>query len=113
MKLEGTAARTQDRLKRELRQICATHQVTVAFAGRAAAFIESPDHETLTATAVPRGKYAFDIGRIFLELGFDISAGIAFNRERLEKGLFGTKKTHREQHQLNRTHLFGPGNFFG
>jgi hypothetical protein len=38
------------------RQICAAHQIAVAFARRAATFVEGPDDEALAATAITAGN---------------------------------------------------------
>ena len=92
-------------------QIRRAHQVAVAFAGGAAAFVEGPDDQALAAAAVAGGENAFDVGGIFFELGFDVGARIAFDAERFEQRLFGPEKSHRQQDQLRRANFFGAGHF--
>ncbi len=96
-----------------LRQIGRAHQVTVAFPGRAAAFVEGPDHQALAAAAVAGGEHAFDVRRVLLVLGFDVGAGVALHAELLQQRLFGPEETHRQQDQLRGRTCFGAGNFLG
>ena len=62
-----------------LRQVRVPHQVAIAFAGGAAAFVEGPNDQALAAAAVPSGEDALEVGRVFLEFGLDVGAGIAFD----------------------------------
>ena len=59
-----------------LRQVRRSHQVAIALAGRAAALVDRPDHETLAAAAVAGGEHALDVGRVLLVLGLDVRAGV-------------------------------------
>src|SRR5215470_16907587 len=64
--------------RRASRKISLAHQVTVAFARRATALIESPNDQALTSATVAGCEDALDIGRVLFEVSFDIRTGIAF-----------------------------------
>src|SRR5205085_11207578 len=57
---------------RHLRQISRAHQIAVAFAGRAAAFIERPDNQALATPAIAGSEDAFDVSGVFVEVGFGV-----------------------------------------
>ena len=57
------------------------HQVAVALAGGAAAFVEGPDHQALAAAAVAGGEDALEAGGVFLVLGLDVGARVALDAE--------------------------------
>src|SRR5664279_2543048 len=94
-------------------QVGVAHEVAVALAGSAAAFVERPDNQALATTAVTGGKDALEVRGILLELGFDISPWVALNSKLFEHRLFGPEKAHRQQNKLDRTHLFGARHFLG
>src|SRR5207247_5059957 len=96
-----------NRKHKKTMQVIMPHEIAVALAGGATAFVEGPDHEALAPAAIPCGKDALDIGRIFVELGIDVGARVAFHAESLKEGRFRPEKTHRQQQQLNRVHRFG------
>ncbi len=56
--MPGLKARATAALPFALRQVGRTHQVAVALAGRAAALVDRPHHETLAAAAVAGGEDA-------------------------------------------------------
>ena len=70
------------------------HEVAVALAGGATAFVESPDDEALAAAAITGGEDAFEVGGILLEVGLDVSARIAVNTEVGEQRLVWSQKAH-------------------
>src|ERR1044071_837418 len=90
-----------------LGKVCRAHQIAVALTRGATAFVECPDNKALATPAVAGCKHTFYIGGVFLVIGFDIGASVAFDRESIEQRLFRTKKAHGEQHQLSRPNLFG------
>src|SRR5881628_2284605 len=90
----------------ELRQVRVSHQVAVAFAGGAAAFVEGPYHETLSTSAITGGEHPFEARRIFPVFGFHIRPRIALYAKLIEQWLFRSKKAHREQDKLCRSRLF-------
>src|ERR1017187_6108286 len=94
-------------------QVGVPHEVAVALARGATAFVEGPDHQALPPAAVAGGKDAFEIGGVLLETGFDIGALVAVNAKVLKQRLLGTQKTHSEQDELRRPDLFGPRHFLG
>ena len=55
-----------------LRQIGRAHQIPVALARGAAAFVEGPHYEALAAAAIAGGENAFDVRGIFLEVGLRV-----------------------------------------
>ena len=67
------------KLQLGLRQFGCTHQVTIALTSSATTFIKGPDDETLTTTAVTRGKDAREAGSVLLVLSFDVGTSIAFD----------------------------------
>ena len=89
-----------------------THQKAVAFARRAAAFVERPDDEALAAAAIAGGETLWDVRRVFFEFGFDVAARIAFHAQRFEQRLFRPEKTHRQQDELRGQNFFRAGNIF-
>src|SRR5438876_10507731 len=99
--------------KELLRQIGVAHQIAVALAGGAAAFIEGPNNQALATATIAGSEHAFHVSRVLFKIGFDVSAEVAFNFERIEQRLFGAEKAHREQNQLDRPKLFSARNFFG
>ena len=66
------------RLARGLRELRGSHEELVALACHTAAFVEGPDDEGLTATAIARGEDARDVGHVLLVVGLDVGAGVAF-----------------------------------
>jgi hypothetical protein len=49
------------KVRLELRKIRLAHQVTIALAGSAPTFVESPDHKTLAAPAIASGEDSLNI----------------------------------------------------
>jgi hypothetical protein len=89
------------------------HQVAVAFAGGAAAFVEGPDDQALAAAAVAGGEDALEVGRVLLVLGLDVAAGVALDAELLEQRLLGPEEAHRQQHELRGRTCSVPGTSLG
>lgn len=83
------AAISNTTAERSSGQVGLTHEVTVALAGGAAAFVESPNHQALAAAAVASGKDPVEIGRVFIEIGLDVGARVAMKAQFFEQRLFG------------------------
>ena len=96
-----------------LRQIRVPHQVAIAFARGAAAFVDGPDDQALAAAAVAGGEDALDAGRVFLVLGLDVGARVGFHIDFLQQRLLRAEETHRQQDELRGASLFGAGLSFG
>src|ERR1017187_2786687 len=94
-------------------QIGLAHQIAVALAGGATAFIEGPDNEALAAPTVARGKDAGDTGCIGAVLCFDIGTLVTMDTQLLEQLVFGSEETHGQQSQLAGDDLFCAGNLLG
>src|SRR5208283_2360733 len=97
--------------RESLREVRRTHQIAVALAGGAAAFVDGPDDEALAAPAVAGGEDALDAGRVLLVFRLDVAAGVGLDLEILEDRLLGSEEAHREQHELRGAGLFGAGLF--
>ena len=76
-----------------LRQVRPPHEVAVALAGGAAAFVEGPHDEALAAAAVAGSEDAGDALGVFFEVGFHVAARVALDAERVEQRLLGSEKT--------------------
>ncbi len=63
------------------------HQVPIALACCAAAFVDCPDDQALASTAVAGGEDAVQAGRELTVLGFYVAAGIGFDFQILEQHL--------------------------
>ena len=59
-------------------QICAAHEIAIALASSTATFIKSPDDKTLTSATVSSRENAWNAGRIFFVVRFDITASVSF-----------------------------------
>ena len=85
------------------------HQIAVALAGGAAAFVEGPDDEALAAAAVAGGEDAGNARGVFPVLGFDVAARVALDAERVEQRLLRPEEAHGEEDELRGQHFLGAG----
>src|SRR5437667_8451722 len=102
---DGDDYSNRSRLGRS-REVGLAHQITVAFARRAATLIESPDNQALAAPAIARREYSRNTGRIFPILSFHISAWVTVEAKLIHKKLLWPEKAHRQQHKLRGKHSF-------
>src|SRR5439155_20287591 len=82
----------------------ATHKIAIALPCRAATFVDRPDHQALTASAVTRSKDSRNISRRLSVRGFGSGTGIALNAELRQHCVLGTEKAQREQNQVGGQH---------
>jgi MFS family permease len=68
------------------------HQITVALARGAAAFVEGPDHQALSPTAITRGEDSRHVGGVLFERRLHVRSRVAFDPELIEQGLFRPEK---------------------
>jgi hypothetical protein len=87
------------------------HQVAVAFAGGAAAFVDGPDDQALAATHVARREHAGDAGGVLAVLGPGVAARVAFDAELGEQLVFGAEEAHGQEHELGGEDLLAAGDF--
>jgi len=99
--------------RRQSGQIRIAHEIAITLTGGAAAFVKGPNHQALATPTITGGKDAFDISRIFFEVGFDIGARVAFQAEGIKQGLFGAEKAHGKEYKLGGQSTFGTRNFYG
>src|SRR5438445_12859063 len=62
-----------------LRQAGVAHQVTIALARCAAAFVEGPNHQALSTAAVARGEHFWNARLVLAVFGLDVGARVAFD----------------------------------
>ncbi|MFM1944679.1 MAG: hypothetical protein RI897_3661 [Verrucomicrobiota bacterium] len=65
----------------------------------------------MAAAAITGGEDAGDIGRVFVELGFGVGAGVFVDFEGIEEAGFRTEEAHGEEDQLGGNGFFGTGDF--
>ena len=101
--------------RHRLRQIGCAHQVAVALARGAAAFVEGPDDEALAAATIAGGEHCRHVGCEFSVLRFEcfpIAAGtLRLDAEHLTDAKFRTEESGREQHEMCRPNFFAAGHF--
>src|SRR5207244_2683158 len=79
------------RLKLWQRRIA--HQISIAFAGGAAAFVDGPDDQALAATHVAGGEYAGDAGGEPAVLGLGVRARVFVDAKLIEELIFRAGET--------------------
>lgn len=67
---DGKSSKAKQR--QELRKIRVAHQVTIAFAGSPAPFIECPHDQTLTAPTISCGENSLKVSMVFFEFSLDV-----------------------------------------
>src|SRR5438067_1187298 len=69
--------------------------------------ISSP---VVSATTIAGGEHLGDARLVFAVVGFDVRAGVAFDAEGVEQGLFRAEETHGQKNELGWPHLLGSRN---
>jgi hypothetical protein len=87
----------------------ATHEVLIAFARGAPAFVDGPNYKALTASHVAGREDAGHICCVTLRGSPHIRSSIPLNSQLVEQQAFGPQKSHCDQHELSRVRLPGPG----
>lgn len=83
-----------------LGELSAAHEVAIYFASTATAFVDSPDDEGLTTTAVTAGVYALNAAVELAVVGFGVGAGILLDFELVKNGGFRAEEAHCQEDEL-------------
>jgi hypothetical protein len=69
-------------------------------------FLNSPDNERLTTTAITSGEDSFHIGRVAAFGSRNVGTGVSFDAETFGT-VFWTKESHAQEDQIGREKLLG------
>ena len=94
-------------------QLSAAHQIAITFTRRTASLVEGPDYQALATSHIACGKDTLDIGHIGAIFSLGVRACIPLNAKLCTNGIFWTKKSHGQEHQVGWPDLFGPRYSFG
>ena len=92
-----------------LRQSRGAHEVAVAFAGCAAAFVNGPDDQALAAAAVAGGEHALDAGRVPALVRLEVATRITRHAQLLGQLQFGAEEPERQQDEIGLPVPLGAG----